>query len=60
MLAEPLAGAAPAAPPPAGLDSMLRFGAFQVRFCAMFWFANLFAESAWYRSVHCDLPGRSL
>ena len=55
MLAEPLAGAAPA-----GLDSMLRFGAFQVRFCAMFWFANLFAESAWYRSVHCDLPGRSL
>lgn len=37
--------------PPAGLDSMLCFGSFQVRFCAMFWFANLFAESAWYSAV---------
>jgi MFS family permease len=36
---------------PGGLDAMLTFGAFQVRFCLIFWLANLFAESAWYSAV---------
>lgn len=40
-----------AAPPLLGLDSMLQFGGFQRRFCATFWVANLFAESAWYSAV---------
>ena len=34
-----------------GLDSILKFGAFQLRFCVIFWLANLFAESAWYGAV---------
>ena len=34
-----------------GLDSILKFGRFQVRFCVIFWLANLFAESAWYGAV---------
>lgn len=38
-----------------GLDSMLQFGAFQWKFCLIFWVANLFAESAWYSAVSASL-----
>ena len=33
------------------VDAIFKFGAFQVRFCLIFWLANLFAESAWYSAV---------